>query len=184
MESAIQDLVRMKDVESLYEIMTENDDFMLCLDAAEGLVTLGDMRGVEFLQDAAESEDEDIKEVAEEILASPAFRQIREDMEAKKRQERMSMREMARKRLQKGKSIFVYKTIYLPVTDFASGDISDDGQNVEALNEFGGDGWEVAAFFANPEATTPITISGKLTGGYFLLKKEVQPDEAPVLDTI
>src|SRR5512133_2545937 len=152
MESAIQDLVRMKDVESLYEIMTENDDFMLCLDAAEGLVTLGDMRGYEFLQDATESEDEDIKAVAEEILASPELRRMRDELEAKKRQERMAMREIARKRLQKGKSVFVYKTVFLPVTDFASGDVSDDGENVGALNEFGGDGWEVAAFFANPEA--------------------------------
>lgn len=184
MESAIQDLVRMKDVESLYEIMTENDDFMLCLDAAEGLVMLGDMRGYEFLQEALESEDEDIKAVAEEILASPEFSRMREELEAKKRQERMAMREMARKRLQKGKSVFVYKTVYLPVTDFASGDISDDGENVEALNEFGGDGWEVAAFFANPEATTPVTMSGKLTGGYFLLKKEIHPDEMSELDTI
>jgi hypothetical protein len=174
----------MKDVESLYEIMTENDDFMLCLDAAEGLVTLGDMRGYEFLQDATESEDEEIQTVAEEILASPELRRMREDLEAKKQQERMVVREMARKRLQKGKSIFVYKTIYLPVTDFAGGDIADDGENVEALNEFGGDGWEVAAFFANPEAKSPVTMSGKLTGGYFLLKKEIHPDEISELDTI
>ena len=184
MESAIQDLVRMKDVESLYEIMTENEDFMLCLDAAEGLVTLGDMRGYEFLQEATESEDEDIKAVAEEILASPEIHRMRDDLEAKKREERMVRREAARKRLQRGKSVFVYKTIFLPVTDFAGGDISDDGENVEALNEFGGDGWEVAAFFANPEAAYPITMSGKLTGGYFLLKKEIHPDEMSELDTI
>jgi hypothetical protein len=164
--------------------MTENDDFMYCLDAAEGLVMLGDMRGAEFLQEATESEDEDIKAVAQEILASPEFRRIREDLEAKKRQERMAVREMARKRLEKGKSVFVYKTIYLPATDFASGDLSEDGENVEALNEFGSDGWEVAAFFANPEAPSPITMSGKLTGGYFLLKKEIRPDEISELDAI
>ena len=82
MDSAIQHLVNMRDTESLYEIMTENEDFMYCLDAAEGLVTLGDMRGIEFLQDAIQSEDEDIKTVAEEILASPEVRRMREDVEA------------------------------------------------------------------------------------------------------
>ena len=182
MESAIRDLVNMHDIESLYEIMTENDDFMYCLDAAEGLVTLGDMRGVEFLQDATESEDEDIKAVAEEILASPEVRRMREDVEASKKQARLAVREAARKRLQRGKTVFLYKTIYLPVSDIVSGDISEDGENIEALNEFGGEGWEVAAFFANPEATSPITMSGKLTGGYFLLKKEITPDEISELD--
>jgi hypothetical protein len=184
MESAIRDLVNMRDTESLYEIMTENDDFMYCLDAAEGLVTLGDVRGIEFLQDATESEDEDIKTVAEEILASPEVRRMREDTEATKKQARLAVREAARKRLQQGKSVFLYKTIYLPVSDLVSGDISEDGENVEALNEFGGEGWEVAAFFANPEATTPVTMSGKLTGGYFLLKKEITPDEIAELDAV
>ena len=184
MESAIRDLVNMHDIESLYEIMTENDDFMYCLDAAEGLVTLGDMRGVEFLQDATESEDEDIKAVAEEILASPEVRRMREDVEASKKQARLAVREAARKRLQRGKTVFLYKTIYLPVSDIVSGDISEDGENIEALNEFGGEGWEVAAFFANPEATSPITMSGKLTGGYFLLKKEITPDEISELDAV
>jgi hypothetical protein len=184
METAIQHLVNMRDTESLYEIMTENDDFMYCLDAAEGLVRLGDVRGVEFLQDATQSEDEDIKTVAEEILASPEVRRMREDAEATKRQERLAVREAARKRLQQGKNVFIYKTIYLPIGDFASGDISEDGENIEALNTFGGEGWEVAAFFANPEATSPITMSGKLTGGYFLLKKEITPDEISELDAI
>lgn len=184
MELAIQDLVNMKDIESLYEIMTENDDFMYCLDAAEGLVTLGDPRGIEFLQDATLSEDEDIKAVAMEILASPEVHRMREDVEATRKKARLVAREASRKRLQQGKTIFVYKTIYLPASDFASGDISEDGENVEALNEFGGDGWEVAAFFANPEATSPITMRGKLTGGYFLLKKEISSDEISELDAI
>jgi hypothetical protein len=184
MELAIQDLVKMKDTESLYEIMTENEDFMYCLDAAEGLIMLGDQRGIEFLEDATQSEDEDIKIVAEEILASPEVRRMREDAEASKRQERLAMREAARKRLQQGKTVFVYKTIYLPVGDFAAGDISEDGENVEALNEFGGEGWEVAAFFANPGAASPVTMSGKLTGGYFLLKKEIHPDEIAELEQI
>jgi hypothetical protein len=182
MESAIQHLVTMRDTESLYEIMTENDDFMYCLDAAEGLVMLADMRGVEFLQDATQSEDEDIKTVAEEILASPEVHRMLADAEAIKSKERQVVLEAARKRLQQGKTVFIYKTIYLPVGDFASGDISEDGENIAALNEFGSEGWEVATFFANPEANSPVTMSGKLTGGYFLLKKEITPAEISELE--
>ena len=49
MNSQIKDLVAMRDVDSLYELMTENDEWMTQLDAAEGLVRLGDRRGYEFL---------------------------------------------------------------------------------------------------------------------------------------
>ena len=184
MKSDINELVSMRDTESLYEIMTENEDFLLCLDAAEGLVMLGDQRGIEFLEIATESEDEDIQAVAEETLAGPEVRRMREEIEARRRQERQIRREAARKRLQQGKTVFIYKTIYLPASEFVSGEISEDGENVEALNDFGSEGWEVAAFFANPEAPSAITMGGRLTGGYFLLKKEIHPDEAAELETV
>jgi hypothetical protein len=177
MDSALQHLVNTRDIESLYDVMTENDDFLVCLEAAEGLVMLGDLRGVEFIQDATESEDEDIKAVAEEILASPELRRVREDVLARKRQERQARLETARQRLQQGKTVFLYKTVFLGVSNFVSNEISEDGESVEALNEYGCEGWEVAAFFANPGAAAPITLNGKLTGGYFLLKKEITPDE-------
>ena len=182
MDTAIQHLINTHDIESLYEVMTENDDFLVCLDAAEALVMLGDLRGVEFLQDATHSEDEDIQAVAEEILASPEVRRIREDVEASKRKERQALLETARKRLQQGKKVFLYKTVFLGVSNFVKDEISEDGESLEALNEFGCEGWEVAAFFANPGAASPITMNGKLTGGYFLLKKEIALDEISELE--
>ena len=64
MSSQINDLVAMRDTESLYEIMTEDEEWMNQLDAAEGLVKLGDRRGYEFIITATLSDDEEILEVA------------------------------------------------------------------------------------------------------------------------
>lgn len=191
MEKAIQDLVEMGDFESLYEVMTEHDDFMYCLDAAEGLVMLGDERGIEFLLEAAESEDEDISTVAQEILDSPEVRQKREELEGpaaeeKKKQMQASI-ETAKKRIAEGKKVFVYKTVYLPAQHFISDDPSDDGDNVDALNEFGLEGWEVAAFFPLPDGEqrrSIISMSGRLSGGYFLIKKEISASESAELDEL
>ena len=52
MGSRIKDLVAMGDVQTLYELMSEDEDWMNQLDAAEGLVRLGDLRGLEFLLSA------------------------------------------------------------------------------------------------------------------------------------
>jgi len=58
MASQIDELVRMRDLDTLYELMTEDDEWLTQLDAAEGLVQLGDRRGYEFLLSAMMSEDE------------------------------------------------------------------------------------------------------------------------------
>lgn len=49
MSSQINDLVAMRDIKSLYEIMSEDEEWINQLDAAEGLVKLGDRRGYEFI---------------------------------------------------------------------------------------------------------------------------------------
>ena len=49
MKTQIDDLVAMRDSDSLYEIMTASDDEVLQVDAAEGLIKLGDPRGLNFL---------------------------------------------------------------------------------------------------------------------------------------
>ena len=81
MASQIDELVRMRDVETLYELMTEDEEWMTQLDAAEGLVRLGDRRGYEFLLSATMSDDESILEVAQEILDSPDFAKMRDQIE-------------------------------------------------------------------------------------------------------
>jgi len=47
------------------------------LDAAEGLIKLGDRRGYEFLLSVRLSDDEDIQEVAREIFDSPDLAKMR-----------------------------------------------------------------------------------------------------------
>ena len=87
MRSQINELVGMGNVESLYEIMAEDDDWMNQLDAAEGLVKLGDRRGLDFLLSAEDSEEKEIRQVAGEILDSPAIANRRQELEAEEERE-------------------------------------------------------------------------------------------------
>jgi hypothetical protein len=183
MESAIQNLVNMRDTNSLYEIMTESDDWMLCLDAAEGLVTLGDERGLQFLQDATESEDDDIRTVAQEILDSPSIQRMQDEIKVRERQERQALMETAKKRLAVGKKVYRYKTVYLPSSAFTFDDpTADDEMDIEALNDFGLAGWQVAAYLAHRDTTPGVFANGKLSGGFFLLQKEFTTNNADELD--
>jgi hypothetical protein len=184
MESAIQNLVNMGDIDSLFEVMTENEDFMYCLDAAEGLVVLGDKRGIEFLVDATQSEDEDISAIAQEILDSPEIRRKRDEIEIDKKQEREAMTETAKKRIREGKKVFIYKTVYLASSFFISDESSEEGESVPALNDFGFEGWEVAAFIGKASRATPLSPNGSPSGGYFILKKQVFADEISELDEL
>ncbi len=114
MGSQINDLVAMGDIDTLYELMADEDDWIDQLDAAEGLVRLGDMRGLEFLISAEQSEDKKIRESAKEILDSPEITRKREEMEAEERRTLQEKIETARQRLQKGRKVFQYKMVYLP----------------------------------------------------------------------
>jgi len=185
MEQAIEDLVRMGDIDSLYEVMTENEDFMYSLDAAEGLIILGDKRGVEYLLDATQSDDEDISGVAQEILDSPEVRRKHEELDAAQKKERQAALENVKKRIAEGKKVFIYKTVFLPSSYFISAVPSEDGDSVDALNDFGFEGWEVAAFLGSPGGPrASVTMSGRPTGGYFLIKKEVSTSESAELDDL
>ena len=87
MSSQINDLVAMRDIESLYEIMSEDEEWMNQLDAAEGLVKLGDRRGYEFILTATLSDDEEILEVAKEILDAPELAAMKREIEAERASE-------------------------------------------------------------------------------------------------
>jgi len=99
MGSQINDLIAMGDIDTLYELMADEDDWIDQLDAAEGLVRLGDMRGLEFLLSAEQSEDKKIQEAAKEILDSPEITRKREEMEAEEKRALQEKIETARKRL-------------------------------------------------------------------------------------
>ena len=96
MASQINELVRMRDIETLHELMTEDEEWMTQLDAAEGLVKLGDRRGYEFLLSAMMSDDEAILEVAQEILDSPELAKMRSDIEAERERDHRARIESAK----------------------------------------------------------------------------------------
>ena len=70
----------MRDAETLHELMTEDEEWLVQLEAAEGLVELGDRRGYEFLATSLMSDDEEIIEVAREILNSPDLARMKNEM--------------------------------------------------------------------------------------------------------
>ena len=182
MSSQINDLVAMRDVETLYELMTEDDEWMTQLDAAEGLVKLGDRRAYEFLLTATMSDDEAILEVAQEILASPELARMRREIEVEREREHRTHIESAKARLQKGGKVFRYKMVYLASAALMNDDPHDEGFNVPALENHGLEGWEVVNMMPRRRSQLVGSMDDHFTGAYFLLKKELLPAESAELD--
>ena len=114
MGSQINELVKMRDIDTLFELMTEDDEWMTQLDAAEGLMKLGDRRGYEFLLTAMMSDDDAIQEVVREVFDSPELAKMRREIEAERERDHRAQVKSARKRLQNGGKVFRYKMLYLP----------------------------------------------------------------------
>jgi len=182
MASQINELVRMRDTETLYELMTEDEEWITQLDAAEGLVKLGDRRGYEFLLSAMMSDDESILEVAQEILASPELAKMRSEIEAERERGRRARVDSAKKRLQNGGKVFRYKMVYLPAGALMDDDPLSKGFIIPALEEHGLEGWEVVHMLPSRRALLVGSIDDHFTGAYFLLKKELLPGEGAELD--
>jgi hypothetical protein len=184
MGSQIKDLVAMGDIETLYELMAEDDDWMNQLDAAEGLVKLGDIRGLEFLLSAEQSDYKEMQQVAKEMLDSPAIALKREELEAEEKRALKEKVEIARKRLQKGGKVFQYKMVYLSAGELLDEDPSNEGFMVPGLTEHGLEGWEVINMIPRRKQTLVSVVDDTFSGAYFLLKKEMSQDESAELDEI
>lgn len=183
MSSQINDLVAMRDIESLYEIMSEDEEWMNQLDAAEGLVKLGDRRGYEFILTATMSDDEEILEVAKEILAAPELAAMKREIEAERESEHRAHIESAKKRLQKGGKVFRYKMVYLPSEALMNIDPLSEGFEVPELDHHGLEGWEVVHVTpTSGRASLSRNAETLPSGAYFLLKREVHPTESAELD--
>ncbi len=184
MKRQIKDLVAMGDVQTLSELMSEQDDWMDQLDAAEALTTLGDPRGLEFLLNAEHSDEDDIRKVAKEILASPEVARRREEFEAEEKRELQKKVEIAKKDLAKGHKVFRYKMVYFSSGDFLSEDPLSEGYEIPALTELGLEGWEIVNILARRRQLLTTTVDDAFSGAYFLLKKELQADQASELDEL
>ena len=184
MSSQINDLVAMRDTQSLYEIMTEDEEWMNQLDAAEGLVKLGDRRGYEFIITATLSDDEEILEVAKEIIESPALAKMQREIEDERASEHRAYIESAKKRLQKGGKVFRYKMVYLPAEALMNNDPLSAGFEVPALDHQGLEGWEVINFIPKRGGLLVTNADAHFTGAYFILRKELTADDITELDAM
>ncbi len=179
----IDDLVKMGDRETLYELMTEDEEWLMRLEAAEGLVELGDRRGYEFLITVTMSDDDEMLKVANEILTSPEVAKMRRDIEAEQQHERRARIESAKKRLQKGGKVYRYKMIHLPSSALMGDDPFGKGYEVPALDNVGLDGWEVVNVLPVRRSMSASGANEHFTGAYCLLKKEILPGEGAELDS-
>ena len=182
MASQIDELVKVRDIETLYELLTESDEWLMQLEAAEGLVKLGDRRGYEFLTSALMSDDEDILEVAKEILETPDLIRMKEEIEAELEREHQIHIEAARKRIQVGGKVFRYKMAYLTAAALMGADPLSNEYNVPALDKHGLAGWEIVTIIPQRRSMMVASVDDHFTGAYFLLKKEILPHESAELD--
>jgi hypothetical protein len=182
MSSQINELVRMRDVDTLFELMTEDEEWVNQLDAAEGLIKLGDRRGYEFILSAMMSEDDAMRETAQEIFDAPELAKMRSDIEAERQREHQARIASAKKRLQNGGKVFRYKMVYLPSGALMGDDPLGEGFDIPALEEHGLEGWEVINILPSRRALLVGSIDDHFTGAYFLLKKEFLPTESSELD--
>ena len=182
MSTQIDELVRMRDVETLYELMTEDEEWLTQLEAAEGLVKLSDRRGYEFLITSTMSDDEEILEVAKEILDSPELTRMKNEIEAEREREHRLHVETARKRMQGGGKVFRYKMAYLPAAALMGDDPLSNEYSVPSLDNHGLQGWEVVTVIPQRRSMMVGSVDDHFTGAYFLLKKEILPHEGAELD--
>ena len=182
MSTQINDLVAMRDIETLHELMTEDEDWLTQFDAAEGLIRLGDRRGYEFVVTAMLSDDEEILEVAREIQNSPEFARLRQKVEAEQAGEQRARLESAKKRLGQGGKVYRYKMIYLAAGALMGDDPLGQGFAIPALDHQGLEGWEVVHMLPTRRALLVGSVDDHFTGAYFLLKKEIHPNESSELD--
>ena len=182
MASQINELVRMRDVDTLFDLMTEDDEWLTQLDAAEGLIKLGDRRGYEFLLSALMSEEDAMREAAQEIFEAPELAKMRSDIEAERQRAHLARLASAKKRLQNGGKVFRYKMVYLPSGALMGDDPLGEGFDVPALEEHGLEGWEVVHMLPSRRALLVGSIDDHFTGAYILLKKEFLPSEGAQLE--
>jgi hypothetical protein len=180
MKGQIEELVAMRDTDTLYEIMIGGADEVLQFDAAGGLIQLGDRRGLNFVVEATSSEKKYVREIAEEMLEDPEFKKLLDQVEAEEEKEYQAKVQEAKKRLQKGKKVFRYKAIYLPAREFVQEDTHGNGVQLLDLDEAGLEGWEVVSIVTRRDLL--FSVEKAYNGAYALLKKELASDESAELD--
>jgi hypothetical protein len=184
MGKEIDELVRMNDVETLFELMEDSDDWMMQLDAAEGLAQLGERAGLDFLRSAGQSDSREVREYAREILDDPATKRKVDELEAEEKRKFADKVLGARGRVQKGRKVFIYKSLFLPLGEMLGDSPDGEAVNIPALDDVGLEGWEVVNFIPKRGSLLVSNADEHFTGAYFILRKEVTPDDIAELDQL
>ncbi len=184
MASQIDNLVRMGDVETLFDLMENDDDWMRQLDAAEGLIRLGDRGGLDFLYSAAQSDSVEVRDYVREILDDPEVKRKIEDLEAVEKRKFAEKVRAARGRVQGGRKAYLYKSLFLPLGEILGDSPDGEPVNIRALDEVGLEGWEVVNFIPKRGALLVSNADAHFTGAYFILRKEITADDIAELDTL
>lgn len=184
MSAQIEDLIRMRDIETLFDLMENDDDWTMQLDAAEGLVRLGERGGLDFIYSALQSDSREVREYAQEILDDPEVRRKREDLEAVEKQKRAEKIKGARGRIQKGRKVYIYKSLFLPLSEMLGESPDGEPVDIPSLDDVGLEGWEVINFIPKRGALLVANADAHFTGAYFILRKELTPDDVAELDQL
>ncbi len=135
----------------------------------------------EFLITVTMGDDDEMIEAANEILSSPELARMRLEIEADREQEYRVRVESAKNRLQMGGKVYRYKMVYLPSNAIIGDDPLGKGFEVPALDTLGLDGWEVVNILPVRRSLMVGSVDDHFPGVYFLLKKEILPDESAEL---
>ena len=131
----IDELVRMNDAQTMFELMEDSDDWMVQLDAAEGLAKLCERAGLDYLLNAGQSDSREVREYAREILDDPATRRKIEELEAAEKRKFAEKVLGARGRVQKGRKVFIYKSLFLPLGEMLGASPDGAAGGIAALDE-------------------------------------------------
>jgi len=184
MGKEIDELVRMNDAQTMFELMEDSDDWMMQLDAAEGLTKLGERAGLDYLLSAGQSDAREVREYAREILDDPATRRKIEELEAAEKRKFAEKVLGARGRVQKGRKVFIYKSLFLPLGEMLGDSPDGAAVDIPALDEVGLEGWEIVNFIPKRGSLLVSNADEHFTGAYFILRKEITSDDIAELDTL
>ena len=108
---------------------------------------------------------------------------MRREIEAEREGDRRAHLESAKKRLQKGGKVFRYKMVYLASGALMVSDPLGQGVEIPALADLGLEGWELVHILPVRRSMMVGSVDDHFTGAYFLLKKEILPDESAELNS-
>lgn len=184
MSAQIQDLVRMGDKETLFDLMENDDDWMIQLDAAEGLTQLGERDGLDFLLGALQSDSNEVRACAREILGDPVTKRKVEELEAEEKRKFAAKVLSARSRVQKGRKVYIYKSLFLPLGEMLGDSLDGSAVDIHALDDVGLEGWDVVNFIPKRGSLLVSNADEHFTGAYFILRKEITSDDIAELDQL